>query len=142
MSPKITKTYDEKNINFLNWIQYFIGVMIAILFAIGLIPFKFMDVYFYITGLIILQIFISIARLRFLNMFIEIVLLIIGALSLIPFLGYVFRIIGILVSILDISTFKSMVIYKRMKVVSVKSTKDKFKKKKPNNVQDADFEEK
>ena len=138
------KTYTKKKLNFLNTIQYTIGLILSIGFAIGLVPFYYDNISTYIIALIIIQLLLSLVRLRFLNVFLEVVLLGLAVVSLIPLLGYLFRLIALIVSVLDSSSFKHTFIYKRMETVSNNKTFGGFKKKQrtDTNFQDADFKEK
>lgn len=128
MIKKKTVTF-EKKFDFLSSIQYFISIFIAILFGFGLIPFQYNNIFEGILILIVIQIFLSLIRLRLLNVFLELILLLLAVISFVPFLGYVFRFIGMLFTILDMSTFKSAKIYKKVKIM----TFDNFKSKKGFN---------
>jgi len=130
-----------KKMKILDRIQYFIGVFIGILFVLGLIPFTFDKLYVLIKGLIIIQIIISLVRLRILNVILEIFILGLAFLSLIPLLGYLFRIVGLIMSILDFSSFKNYKIFKKVEIK--KYYPNKYKNKlKSTNFKEAEFKEK
>lgn len=143
----------KENKNIFDIIQYLISIAISILFIIGLISTKFQE-YFQITiGLIILQILLSSLRIRLINIIIELSILIFALIGYIPYLGYFFRFLGFLVSLLDISIFKSQTIDNKIKIIyrniksknykENKNLKQKFYSKKfENNIKDAQFKEK
>lgn len=142
-----------KDDSFLDKLQYFLSIFIAILFGLGLVPFVYLGVFKFVMILILIQIIISAIRLRILNVIIELLLLGLGLFSLIPILGYLTRFFGILVSILEASSFKNSVIYQTIEINTInkfkskknKSKKDKSKKEEKlnsKNIVDAEFEEK
>lgn len=145
-----TKINYSQKFDFLDKIQYFLSISIPILFTIGLIPTLFDNVFPTLVTIIIIQILISLLRFRLLNITIELILIGLSVLSLIPLLGYLFRFTGIILAILDLATFKSIVIYSKFENTAFKNTKKnpkpkkEFKKSKFNNsnVKDADFKEK
>lgn len=147
---KVTRkvTYHKK-LNFLNWVQYVLGISIAVLFGLGLIPFYYDDVSKLLFGFLIVQSLLSLVRFRFANVILEFLLIVVAVFSLIPFLGYLFRFIGVLLSILDLSMFKSTVIYKRVHLFKEASLfkdmnlkKKKTDKKPKKDFKDAEFKEK
>lgn len=143
----------KENKNIFDTIQYLISIAISILFVIGLISTKFQE-YFQITiGLIILQILLSILRIRLINIIIQLPILIFALIGYIPYLGYFFRFLGFLVSLLDMSTFKSQTINNKVNIIytnsrakksreNQKSKQKLYSKNFENNVKDAQFKEK
>ncbi len=134
---------NKKKISFLNNIQYFITLIISILFLVGLIPFSYGNLFNLIVGLIIAQVIISILRLRFFNVIIELLLLFLAIVSAIPVLGYLFRFFGFILGILDMILFKSLVLYQKVEIKNFYSKPFKKKQiKKRTNFKDAEFKEK
>lgn len=142
MNTRKTTTYYKK-ISIIDRIQYMISAIIAITFALGLVPGIYAEVFIFTIGAIVIQIVISLTRLRILNVLLELFLLLFSIIAIVPFLGWLFRLIGMLGSILDMATFKNYSIYKKVEVNTFKSKKRPSKKKKINNkFKDAQFEEK
>lgn len=127
----------------INMIQYVISLCCAILFGLGFIPYYYDDVAKYLIAALVVNFLISLIRFRILNVFIQIFLIGLSVLSFIPLAGYLFRILGLIFSIVDMSTFKNVEIYKKVKVFTIKDTFDKKEsKKKKDKVVDVDFKEK
>jgi hypothetical protein len=130
---------------FLDLFQQLIAIAILISFFIGLIPFAYKEIFYLASGLIVVQLLISLFRLKLINFILESILLILSIFSLIPLLGYIFRGLGLLISILDLSILKNTLIYKKVEVFTRDIKKKKFKKSKKfnsENIKDAEFEEK
>ena len=133
----------KKRISFMDHIQYFIGLFISILFLVGFIPFSFDNLFKLIIGLIIIQVIISLLRLRIFNILLELILLGLAIFSLIPVLGYFFRFLGFIVGILEMTSFKNYKLYKKVEIT--RFYPKKFKKKQIKNkvkFKDAEFKEK
>lgn len=145
----------KKKLSFFDYVQYFISMLISISFLLGLIPFFYDNVFRLAITLIMVQIIISLFRLRIFNILIELFLLFLSVISLVPVFGYIFRFLGFLVGILEMTSFKNYKLYKKIEVRnfypsgfnsknnSQKDTKSELKKSK-NKVkfQDAKFKEK
>lgn len=126
-------------------IQYIISIAISVLFLIGLISKNFQENFQITAGLIIFQLLISIIRIRLINVIFEIPILVLALIGYIPYFGYLFRFFGFVLSVLDMSTFKSTTIHNKVNVIYKNNVKKPQKKKsKPiqGNVKDAEFEEK
>ncbi|MCA9495904.1 MAG: hypothetical protein KC589_03095 [Nanoarchaeota archaeon] len=144
---KIEKTIKyQKRISIFDWIQYFISGIITICFVIGLIPGYYNKIATLLIAFIVVQILISILRLRLLNMILELFILLISIISLVPFLGWFFRFLGIITGILEMASFKNYKLYKQVEIKT-------FKRKNPNKapikkrihdkpIKDADYKEK
>ncbi len=148
MKVKRTVTYRRK-IGFLDTVQYIIGIAIAVLFGVGLIPGYFGYVFPILVFVIIVQAVISLVRLRILNLFIELFMLVFAIIGIIPYFGYLFRFIGVLAAIIDLTSFKNYQLYKHIEIRTFKghpnkgSTHPKNEKKiRDKNVVDAEFKEK
>jgi hypothetical protein len=131
----------EKEISFLNSIQYIISIIIALLFILGLIPYTFKELFPILISLIIIQFFISIIRLRILNIFLELILILLSIFSIIPILGYFFRILGFLTAIIEIITFKNSIYYKKIEIITINKFSNKKQKKRPTNNKIIDIKE-
>ncbi len=135
---------------FLNNIQYFLSSIMAISFGIGLFPFMYKKVLPVIAVCLGVQVLISIFRGRLLNVFFEIFLVGLAAISIIPILGFFTRLIAVLFCILEMAAFKNGVLYQQMDMRAFKSKKGSKKRskksaeiKKPKvKFEDADFSEK
>lgn len=141
-----TTTYYNK-FSFLNGFQYFLATFIAILFGISLWQPFFYKVVWGLVLLLLLQVVISLLRVRLLNIILEIFMLILILPSLIPFLGVFAILIGLLIGLLEMATFKHMVLYKKVEVKTIhdyfgKGKKDKKSSKKKTNFKDVNFKEK
>ena len=148
------------NNKYLTRIQYALSLVITALMLFSLIPQTYTKLSFYILVIIIAQLILSIIRYRFINSFLELVILLLALLGLIPFLGWFFRLISIPIVLLDLlanensQTFQSIEIFtksrvnqknpfiKKNKSNNSTSKKQKSKKDKPSNFQDAEFKEK
>ena len=146
---RIEKTIQYKRrMGFLDNIQYFLALIIALLFLLGFIPLTYTGFYIIILFAIALQILLSIARLRIINVILELILLFLSVVSLIPLLGYFFRFLGIIATLLDMASFKNYRLYKTIEIKTFKPGKNKPKQKKPSKiknsskVREAKFEEK
>jgi hypothetical protein len=139
--------------NYLNNLQYFLSSIMAFSFGIGLFPFMYKKVLPVIAVCLTIQIIISVFRGRLLNVFLEIFLVGLAAISIIPVLGFITRLIGLVICILEMAAFKSGVLYAQMDTRAFNSksgfkSKNSSRKKsaeikKPDvKFSDADFEEK
>ena len=126
-----TKTKYSQEFSILDRIQYFISITIPILFCFGLIPTYYDNVFNTLIILLSVQLIISLLRFRLLNLFIELILIGLSVISLIPLLGYIFRFLGIIFAILDMSSFKSAVIYTKFENMTFKTRNQNKKAKKP-----------
>lgn len=133
----IKKTYSNMNLKTLNIFQYCINIILLVLFFAGLIPYYYDNISKYIFLFLGIQIFISLLRLRFINVILELIILGLSVLSIIPFAGYVFRIVAILILFGDIATFKLIGIYKKVNVVNINTFKVDSKKNKEKNFEEA-----
>jgi predicted membrane protein len=144
MKKKAQTMFADKK-SFWDTIQYLLGVLITLLFALGLIPFTYGDIFGILAGLIIVQFAISLVRFRLLNISLLIVLFILSLLSLIPFVGYIFRFFAILIAILDFASYKHAKVYHRFEQIRVEKTsfkkKTSKKTKEKAEAKDASFKE-
>lgn len=143
MRVESTTRYYRK-IDFLDTFQYIISIVIAVTFAAGLIPGLYGEVFIFTIAAIVIQILFSLIRLRLLNVILELFLLLFAVIGFIPVLGWIFRLVGFFGAILDMATFKSSHIYKK---VQVKTFKPRPSKKKPakktvKKFKEAEFKEK
>ena len=101
--------------------------------------------------LILLQIFISFCRFRFVNVILEIFILFLALLSFIPFLGVFFRILGMILAIVDLIGFRDDHLFKQQVIIRTYKSNDtrkkevvkpKIKKPKKKNYKNASFTEK
>ncbi len=139
-------TFEVKN---RNSVQYIFSIVISLLFGVSLIPGNFGDMGGVLVIMILVQILISILKFNLLHLILEFVLLIFAILSFIPYLGYLFILIGFVLSLLDLVTFKNSAIYKQVNVrfdtsfSNKKKSQQKEKKvKHSKDVVDAEFKEK
>lgn len=139
---------NQKTINILDLIQRSIAFVIGALFLIGLIPFYFDDVYGSLILLLAIQFVISISRLNIINIILEVILIVFAFFSLIPILGYIFRFLGFVLSLIDYGFLNSNSMVKFYKFdfrnhpgEKTPNNKVKGKKKKPE-FKDAEFKEK
>jgi hypothetical protein len=131
-------------------IQYLLSSVLAICFAIGIFPFLYKKVVSIVIVCLGVQVLISVIRGRLLNVFLEIFLVGLAAISLIPILGLVASFFAMIVCILEMAAFKNGVLYQQMDMRafnSKKKSKSSSKKsagiKKPEpKFEDADFSEK
>lgn len=145
----VRKVNYSKRLPALNIVQYILAAFIGICFGIGFIPTFYGNVFPVIAVALVIQIIISIARLRFLNIILELILLGLSVISLIPILGYLFRFMGIIASIVELASFKNYQIYKHVEIITFGKNKKKENKKgvkanykRPEHYEDAKFEEK
>ena len=135
-------------------IQYILSTIVTLLFCIGLIPSLYIGYNLAkpIIIILIIQFLISIIRLRFSNVFIEVFLIILAFISVIPFFGYITRILGFIFSLLEIASFKYKKLYKRIQIKRFRrtpsqhrenthKTKPRFKTSK-SKIHNAKFKEK
>ncbi len=137
----------------LDYIQYIISIIISILFALGLIPFFYINLVTILIILIIIQLVLSATRFRIMNIILELILLILSIFSIIPIIGFLTRFFGMLIGIIDTSTFKNYAFYEKIEIITINKFKDskfgsksKFSKSRKgfnsNNFRDAEFKEK
>jgi len=128
----------------LDKIQRFIALTMALFFLAGLIPFFYANVYEALVVLISIQIIISLIRLDFFNLTIELIIFVLIFFSAIPLLGYIFRIVGIVLSLIDSIRLKVFGFYKNFSKSNFhpKKQKNKLKTKKKNDFKEAEFREK
>jgi len=148
----MVNNFNNKNVQLLNNVQYFLSSVIAVCFGIGLIPTLYDNVVNVIMVALGFQIIISLFRGRLLNVFFEIFLIGLGALAYIPLLGYFFRFLGIIFSILEIASFKNTFLYKQMEIRTFRmnqksrgsssKSKSKVSGKATPKFKDAEFTEK
>jgi hypothetical protein len=143
----------NKSGEYLNNLQYFLSSVMAFSFGIGLFPFMYKKVLPVIAVCLAIQVIVSVFRGRLLNVFLEIFLVGLAAISIIPVLGIITRFIGILFCILEMAAFKNGALYAQMDTRAFNSksgfkSKNSSRKKsaeiKKSDVKfaDADFEEK
>lgn len=137
----------SKKLSIWDSVQYILGLIVVLCFAIGLIPFTYNQVISVAVGLLVIQIIISLVRLRLLNVLLEVILLILSIVSIVPILGYVTRILGILAGLVDMTTFKNYKMYKNIEVRtfssgSKRSSNNKKKIRRKPEAKDAEFVEK
>ena len=109
-------------------IQYILGVFIALGFVSGLIFGMYYLVFPILIVLILLQIFISFCRFRFVNVILEIFILFLALLSFIPFLGVFFRILGMILAIVDLIGFRDDHLFKQQVIIRTYNSNDSKKK--------------
>lgn len=114
--------------NILNNTQYFISSIIAVSFGIGLVPTLYDNVFPIIMISLTAQLIISLGRVRLLNVFLEIFLIGAAFLSQIMLLGYIFRFVGIIFSIIEMASFKNGILYKQMEVRTFRTSNKKRRK--------------
>jgi hypothetical protein len=129
----IKKKVIYRKSSFLDFFQYFIGIFISILYGFTLIPFHSIAIAPILAIALLIQLIFSAIRLRIINVFLELILLINILLSIIPLFGYVFRFLGIVLSILDMATFKSDVYYEKIEIIYENNFSKKSKSKKNKN---------
>ena len=140
----------NKNVNLLSNVQYFLSSILAICFAIGIFPFLYKKVVSIVAVCLAIQVIVSVIRGRLLNVFLEIFLVGLAALSLIPILGLVASFFAMVVCILEMAAFKNGVLYQQMDMRAFNSkNKTKTSKKKSSGIkkpepkfEDASFSEK
>lgn len=131
--------------SFVNKVQYFIGMIIAILFALGFIPFFYLDVFPFLIVALAIQLVISILRLRIINVILICIMIVLSVASLIPIVGYLFRFLGFLTGLLDMASYKSTFVYKRIEKVRIDKgfgAEKSQRRKEKKDYKDAQFEEK
>lgn len=141
-------------------IGYLFSLVLIFCFVLGLVPYMYDDVFWVALVCVCSLLVVSFWRFRVVNILFEMVLFCLVLLSLFPVLGYVFRFLGIVVGLFELSTFKGF--YQEIKVmkrwrgeelgmgnvgfgehVRKDEKKDeKGKKSGKGKVVDADFEEK
>jgi glucan phosphoethanolaminetransferase (alkaline phosphatase superfamily) len=131
----------------IGYIQNILGIIIAGGFGLGLIPFWYIVTFPIIIVCLIIQIIISVLRFKLLNLILQIFVLVLALLSLIPFIGVVFRFLGLVITIIDISSSNSahIVSFNTSGAQSFKKKKQPKEKKKvvkKKNFKDAEFSEK
>lgn len=147
--------------NPMNMVQYVLAVIIILMIMLSFIPTIYGKIFHILFLLLFIQIIISIFRLRLLNIFFEVMLVILAGIMLIPILfknfpildillfilNYIFIIIAFFVAVIDMSTFKSNMIYKRVEIFTTgkskknpQTSKKKAIKKPKKNAKSADFE--
>ncbi len=141
MVIKKTTTY-KRRFSPLSLIQQILGVIIGVLFFLGLIPFAYMEVGVSLLIIITIQAIISLFRAQFGMFLFELFLLFLAIISFIPLLGYVFRFLGLLLSFLEVGLHRDSKIIKSVNVVSYNRRKGSSKTKSHSRVYDAQFEEK
>jgi len=90
----------EKKLNILNLLQLIFEIIVACGFVLGLIPFVYLAMFFLILPLVVVNLVFSIIQKNGTMPF-TIVNIVMVFLSLIPILGYLFRITGLVMSILS-----------------------------------------
>lgn len=116
-----TTTYRD---DVLGTVQYIIGLVIAIIFGLSLVPFSYGDMFYLVLGIIVVQMIISLIRFRILNFMLETIILIFAIIGIVPFLiGYIFRLLVIPITIIDMATFKSTTIYKKVEIITANNIK-------------------
>ncbi len=139
----------KKKFSLLDTLQYTLAIIITICFGIGLIPTYYFQISIVLIGCIIVQLILSLLRLRLLNVILEIIILILAILGIIPVLGYLFRFIGLFGALLEMASFKNYKMYKQIEIrtfdnFSAKKRKSNSKqiRKSNNKVVEADYKEK
>ncbi|NCC70790.1 hypothetical protein EOM09_04360 [bacterium] len=126
---------------FLASIQYVLSVFIVVAFILSLIPNFYDRIYIYLLILVLVQIILSVIRFKLLNVFFEIFLLALIIVGLIPYLGWLFRFLGVFISLIDMLLLKESKFYKMIEIRTIKRIK-KPKFNNSSNVKDANFKEK
>ncbi len=127
---KKTIKYYKKSLT--DIIQYILSVIVTLLFCVGLIPSLYIELNLAkpIIILLIIQFIISLIRLRFANIILEILLIIFAFISVIPFFGYITRILGFIFSLLEVASFKNRTLYKRIHIKTFIRTPSQHREKK------------
>jgi hypothetical protein len=153
------KTNIEHKTNLLNSIQNILSLIIIFLILIGLIPFLYNDIYQNVILLLTIQILISLLRVRLINIFFEIIIIIFLSIAALPlFISikiiaiplaivlYIFKIFALIIAMLDLSAQRGTYVYKNINIKKQENKqKPKIKKAKKyssNNIKDAQFKEK
>jgi signal transduction histidine kinase len=127
------KKFEEKSS--LDKLQYFITIIIIVLFFVSLIPFIYDNSFFSnISILILLQLLISIFRARILNVVIGVIILILSFLSLIPLLGILFKIITIGILFYESYLFSKHSVYQNSSLILNFFFQSKIKQKSKNKI--------
>lgn len=141
MVIKKTTTY-KRRFSTLSLIQQILGVIIGVLFFLGLIPFAYMEVGVSLLIIITIQAIISLFRAQFGMFLFELFLLFLAILSFIPILGYLFRILGFFLSFLEVGLHRDSKIIKSVNVVSYNRRKHARSRDSSSKVYEAQYEEK
>lgn len=134
----------SQGFSFIGFIQQLLAVIIAVLFFVGLIPFSYSELGKIIIVLIVIQALLSLVRLNIAAFLYELFLLLIGILSFIPFLGYVFRVVGFLGFLIDIVVHSNdSRVVRKINIVNTNfGNSSKEDKKYDKNVYEAEYKEK
>ncbi|MDA3854753.1 MAG: hypothetical protein PF569_00740 [Candidatus Woesearchaeota archaeon] len=152
------KNTNTTQTSILGTIQHILGMLIGGFLLLSLIPTVYQDIYQATIGLILIQIILSLIRLRIINLVLEIIILILALISIIPILisvkiiaiplailVYLLRIIALIIALIDSSSQNSPVVFAKMNLNNMRQKKEKpqkSKKLKDLNIQDAEFKEK
>jgi predicted membrane protein len=154
------KYYKYFKTSYLNKLQYFLSLIILALLLVSLIPEFYNKISFYIITIIVIQFIISLIRYRFINSIFEFLIFFLSIIGLIPYIGWLFRLIALPIALLDLfaskdsAVFQTFEIYtknkayeknpfkKKTKFKIRDNKKSKSKKKDQEKVYDAEFREK
>lgn len=136
------ETITTKTSNPLNTLQYIFSVVIAIIFGIGVFSTKYQELFPVILTFALIQLLITMLRFRILNLVIELFVLIFIILAWVPIIGWPFRLIGLIVVLIEMSVFKNITIQKKIQTIYFNNSKSKKKKKTKTTFTDAEFKEK
>ena len=93
------------NLQMIGRIQHILEILIVLGFAIGLYPGMYYEVFPYLLFIILLQIVICLFRFKAVSLFLEFFILLLALLSLIPYLGFIFRLFGFLISLFNMNGY-------------------------------------
>lgn len=141
MTLRKTTTY-KQNFSFLSLIQQILGVIIGTLFFLGLIPFAYIEIGVVLLVIIVIQAIISLFRGLFGMFLFELFLLFLAVLSFIPVLGFIFRLLGFLLSFLEVGLHRDSKMVKHVNIVSYNNKKKNSAKQPTSKVYEAQYEEK
>lgn len=141
MTLRKTTTYKRK-FSFLSLIQQIFGVIIGALFFLGLIPFAYLEIGIVLLVIIAVQAIISLFRGLFGMFLFELFLLFLAVLSFIPVLGFIFRLLGFLLSFLEVGLHRDSKMVKYVNIVSYNARKKSSSKNQNSKVYEAQYEEK
>ena len=117
-------------------LQHLVAIVLVVLLLLSLIPGYYSLFNFYFVILIVFQMVLSLLNMRFVNLFLETVFLVLAILGFIPYLGWLFRFVALPVSLIDMVSFREGVVFRRVEVFtkeSVKARYDGFREKRREN---------
>ena len=135
-----------KKPSFLDNIQYIVGIILTIGLGVSLIPGYYNKMSEIIITALVVQVIISGLRAKIINVFLELVILLLSLIGFIPFLGWFFRLVAFFISLLDMAALKNNIVSKQIEIRAFKpnfrNKKKSAKKQEKETVVDAEFKEK